>query len=219
MINFNHKLVIFDLDGTLMNTSPGIFTTANWTMKKLGKPIETNLKQLSKFIGPPLKDCFRVTYDLDENLIEKACSIFRESYQNHGQYLSTIYDGMEDLLITLTENGIDCAVGTLKFEDVAHNMIKDKGLDKYFKRVYGSNLNGSISKASICQRIVKELNYKDDEVILVGDTKGDLMGAKKANIDFIAVTYGFGFNKELIQTEDMFSICSDVEQILDSLKK
>jgi phosphoglycolate phosphatase len=219
LINFNHKLVIFDLDGTLMNTSPGIFATANKTMKELGQPIETDLKQLAKFVGPPLKDCFRLTYNLDEDLIDDACEIFRKSYEEHGQYLSTIYDGMEDLLQTLTENGVDCAVGTLKYELVARNMIKDKGLDKYFKRVYGTDPRSELTKASICERIVKELGHNKKDSVLIGDTMGDFGGAKQANIDFIAVTYGFGFNNESIQTDDMFSICSDTKQILNSLMK
>lgn len=219
MINFNHKLVIFDLDGTLMNTSPGIFVTANKTMKELGKPIETDLKQLAKFVGPPLRDCFRLTYNLDEELIDDACKIFRKLYGEHGQYLSTLYDGMEELLQTLTENGVDCAVGTLKYELFARNMIKEKGLDKYFKRVYGSDSEGELTKASICQRIVKELGHNSKDSVLIGDTIGDLSGAKLANIDFIAVTYGFGFNNELKQTDDMFSICSNTKQILNSLIK
>jgi phosphoglycolate phosphatase len=217
--NLNHKLVIFDLDGTLMNTSPGIFTTANWTMKELGLPIENDLNQLAKFVGPPLKDCFRVTYNLEESLIDKACEIYRKGYQEHGQYLATVYDGMEDLLKTLNDNGVDCAVGTLKYERIARNMIKDKGLDKYFKKVYGSNAAGTISKASICERIVKELGHDNKDSILVGDTLGDLRGAKLSNINFIAVTYGFGFDSETIQTDEMFSVCSNTKQILTSLMK
>jgi len=219
LIKLNHKLVIFDLDGTLMNTSPGIFATANRTMKELGQPIETDLKKLAKFVGPPLKDCFRLTYNLDEELIDDACEIFRKAYEDHGQYLATIYDGMEELLQTLTENGVDCAVGTLKYEKVARNMIIDKGLDKYFKRVYGSDPHGKLTKASICQRIVKELGHNNEDSVLVGDTMGDLGGAKLANIDFIAVSYGFGFNGESLQTDDIFSICSDTKQILNSLMK
>lgn len=219
MINLNHKLVIFDLDGTLMNTSPGIFTTANWTMKELGLPIETDVKQLSKFVGPPLKDCFRVTYNLKEELIDKACEIYRKGYFEHGQYLATVYDGMEDLLKTLNDNGIDCAVGTLKYEEVARNMIKDKGLDKYFKKIYGTDTSGNISKSDICKRIVEELGHRKEDSILIGDTLSDLNGAKGANINFMAVTYGFGFNNETTKTDDMFSVCSDTKQIFNSLKK
>jgi phosphoglycolate phosphatase len=186
-------------------------------MQKLGKPIETDLKKLSKFVGPPLRDCFRLTYNLEEELIDEACQIFRAAYEKHGQYHSTMYDGIEELLKTLTDNGVDCAVGTMKYELIARNMIKDKGLDKYFKKIYGSSSDGETTKAENCGKIMKELGHKEEDSVLVGDTMIDLGGAKTANIDFIAVTYGFGFNKETIKTDDMFSLCSDTKQIFRSL--
>jgi phosphoglycolate phosphatase len=214
-----YKVAIFDLDGTLMNTSPGIFTTANWTMKQLGKPIETDLKQLAKFVGPPLKECFKVTFDLEDELIEKACTIFRKGYDEHGKHLAIPYEGMADLLETLNENNIICSVATMKYESPARDMIIEQDLDKYFKLVYGSDFEGIKTKASIITQILNELNVDKSEAVLIGDTLHDLRGAKEAGIDFIGVSYGFGFTSDYEITDYMVALCANPKEVLKEIIK
>jgi phosphoglycolate phosphatase len=214
-----YKIALFDLDGTLMNTSPGIFTTANWTMKQLGKPIETDLKQLSKFVGPPLKECFRVTFNLEEELIDEACEIFRKGYDEHGKHLATPYEGMAELLQSLNSNDIICSVATMKYEDPARDMIVEQDLDKYFKVVYGSDVEGIKTKSSIISQTLKELNIDPRDAVLVGDTQHDLIGAKEAGVDFIGVSYGFGFNSDSQLNENMIALCSKPMDILKEIIK
>lgn len=214
-----YKLAIFDLDGTLMNTSSGIFTTANWTMKQLGKPVETDLKQLSKFVGPPLNECFKVTYDLEDNLIEKACEIYREGYEKHGKHLAIPYDGISKLLENLNANNIVCCVATMKYEEPARDMIIEQDLDKYFKLVYGSDIDGKKTKTSIITQLLKDLKIDKSDAVLIGDTLHDSIGAKGAGVDFIGVTYGFGFNNETKKDKDMIALCSNPHEILKEIIK
>lgn len=214
-----YKVAIFDLDGTLMNTSPGLFTTANWTMKQLGKPIETDLNQLSKFVGPPLKECFKVTFNLEDELIEKACTIFRSGYDEHGKHLAFPYDGVSDLLEALNENNIICCVATMKYEEPARFMIIEQDLDKYFKLVYGSDFEGKKTKSSIINQILIELNIAKSEAVLIGDTKNDLRGADEAGIDFIGVSYGFGFTPDFEINEKMIALCSNPKDVLKEIIK
>ena len=82
--------ILFDLDGTLLDTSPGIFTTANFTMRELGFK-EQNSTQLRKFVGPPLAACFRVACGLEESLIPKACEVYRTEYTRSGCTVSCAY--------------------------------------------------------------------------------------------------------------------------------
>ncbi|MBK5200365.1 MAG: HAD-IA family hydrolase [Spirochaetaceae bacterium] len=214
-----YKVVIFDLDGTLMNTSPGIFTTANWTMKQLGKPIETDLKQLAKFVGPPLKECFKVTFDLEDELIEKACIIFRKGYEEHGKHLAIPYEGMADLLKNLNDNNIICSVATMKYESPARDMIIEQDLDKYFKLVYGSDFEGLKTKGSIIIQILNELQVDKNEAVLIGDTLHDLRGASEAGIDFIGVSYGFGFTPDYEITDQMIALCANPKDVLKEIIK
>lgn len=215
----NYKLVIFDLDGTLMNTAPGIFATANWTMKQLGKPIETDVQQLRKFVGPPLTECFKVTYDLEDELIDEACKIYRMKYEESGKHIATVYDGMEDVLQSLNDNDLICSIATNKYQEVARDMVEEQELEKYFNLVYGSDHAGTITKGGIISKIIDELNIDPKDAVMVGDTFSDLNGASEAGVDFIAVTYGFGFNNDSELTDDIVSFCPTTKDILDIIYK
>lgn len=212
-----YDLVIFDLDGTIINSSPGIYSTANWTMSQLGLPVEVDMKQLKKFIGPPLKDCFKVTYNLEDSLLEKACEIYREGYAKHGKYLSTLYDGIEDVFKTLNSKSIKCAIGTMKNEPMAIDIAKNLDIYNQFEVIVGSDDLGNITKADVIRKIVKEVNVDLDRVVLVGDTEYDLIGAKDANVDFIAVTYGFGFTSDLQINSNITNIATSPKDILSCI--
>lgn len=189
-----YKLVIFDLDGTLMNTSPGIFESANKTRERMGLPIEEDLSVLSRFIGPPIKDCFRVTYNMtDEKQIEEAVTIFREFYTTQGMYHAIPFDGMKDTLKALQDQGYLLAVGTMKHGSTAKAMMTHFGFDPYFAEVAGSDEHGTLTKGLIVQALCEQFGVLPSQAVLVGDTMHDSLGAEYAQVDFIAAQYGFGF--------------------------
>ncbi len=210
----NYKLIIFDFDGTLVNSSPGIYNTANWTVKQLGLEEVSDIEQLNKFIGPPLKDCFKLTYDLDDSLLDKACDLYRGKYEISGQYEVEIFDGVENVLKLLKEKGYTLAIATMKYRDIVFSMLEHLNLVKYFEYIDGTNIEGTKYKAQILNEIVQHFNIDKKDSLLIGDTDHDKDAAVEANIDFLAVNYGFGYNKKTKVSKDMVGIASTPKDIL-----
>lgn len=191
------RLVIFDLDGTLLDTSPGIFATAKYTMRRLGLSPDVPEEQMRKFIGPPIAQCFKVVYDLPDQYLDDALAIYKKRYVSDGQYQALVYPGMQMVLKTLKERGYLLAVGTLKNESTAGNMMRHYALAPYFVSIHGdfSTLAGGRTKADVLRLVLSDTHVKPEEAVLVGDTTHDQNGANVAGVGFVPVTYGFGFSR------------------------
>ncbi len=210
----NYKLIIFDFDGTIVDSSPGIYNTANWSVKQLGLKEETNTNQLRKFIGPPLKDCFKYTYNLDDKYIDEACDIYRKRYFEKGQYDVKVFDGIEDVLLSLKEKGYILAIATMKYREIVFSMLKYLNLAKYFDYIDGTNIEGTKYKAEILNEIILHFNIDKKNSILIGDTYHDESAAIESEIDFLAVSYGFGFNEKSKINSSMIGIAPSTSDIL-----
>lgn len=191
-----HSTILFDLDGTLLDTSPGIFYTANFTMRALGRK-EQSPTQLRKFVGPPLAACFRVACGLEEDIISTACDIYREEYTRAGAlYQAEIYEGIPQLLEQLHHRGVTLGVATLKYEKLAHDILEYFGLLQWFSVISGADLSGKFTKADIIINAIERLGKdQSGEVLMVGDTPHDMDGAITAQVDFVGVDWGFGFSR------------------------
>jgi len=193
---YMRSTILFDLDGTLLNTSPGIFSTANQTVQELGfEPLSD--AQLRKFVGPPLAACFRVACGLEEALIPRACSVYREIYDNKGaMYQASVYPQILELLQHLSQRGCTMGVATLKYEPLAEDILEHFGIANYFKTIVGADSGGKLSKADIIRIALERIQQEDySQVIMVGDTPHDLDGAVAIGVDFLGVDWGFGFSK------------------------
>ncbi|MGD1817069.1 MAG: HAD hydrolase-like protein [Pleomorphochaeta sp.] len=210
----NYKLIIFDFDGTLVDSSSGIYNTANWSVKQIGLKEETNLEQLNKFIGPPLKDCFKLTFNLPDELMEKACDIYRQRYIEKGQYEVEVFEGVEDVLKELKAKGYILAVATMKYREVVFTMLKYLNLDGYFEYIDGTNIEGTKYKAEILNEIVEHFNVDKKDAVLIGDTYHDETAAVEADVDFLAVSYGFGFNEKTKIESSMIGLATTPKDIL-----
>lgn len=188
--------ILFDLDGTLLDTSPGIFYTANKTMQTLGFA-SLSESQLRKFVGPPLAACFRVACGVEEFLIPEACTIYRDIYtEEGGVYQASVYPQILELLQQLTTRGFVLGVATLKLESLATHMLKHFGLKPYFKTIAGADSEGKLTKADIISIALERLKQPDySQAIMVGDTPHDFDGAVAVGVDFVGVDWGFGFTK------------------------
>ena len=173
------KAVLFDLDGTLLDTSEGIFHTANYTVAMLGHEPCEDMVQLRKFVGPPLKDCFRIVYGFQDEKL--------------GMHLCHIYPGLEETIDSLHSLGLKVGVCTLKYERLARMIFDEKGLSAKLDTVRGTDEEGKITKAESILRATKDLGLEPADVLMVGDTVNDQMGAEEAGVDFLAVSWGFGF--------------------------
>ena len=151
---------------------------------------------MRKFIGPPIMDCFRIVYNLREELIPDAVDIYKKRYFEQGQYQAIIYDGMPEVLECLSSRGYLLAVGTLKNESTARHMMEHFGLSGFFSTIRGALdiIGCERTKAEILRLVMQDVGMKPDETVLVGDTLHDHNGAIEANVGFVPVIYGFGFN-------------------------
>lgn len=190
-----YSAVLFDLDGTLLDTSRGILNCISFAEEAMLLP-KLDDESKKRFIGPPLSESFRREYALNENDVTRAVEFYRERYRKKGMFEAEIYDGIVPLLAALREEGVKTAVATLKLGCYAEKMISFFGLSPYFQCVRGTDETGSVTKAEIIGQCIEHIGVQPCEAVLVGDSRYDRVGAQQAGVDFIGVSYGFGFKPD-----------------------
>ncbi len=185
--------VIFDLDGTLLDTSKGIFFTANQTARELGFPECHDRELFELFIGPPLHVGFSLVFSLEGQELQRASDKYIELYAiNGGDGLYEYYPGLVDALFRLKSNGIRLGVSTLKNENVASRMLRGSAYGDIFDSIHGSDDAESLSKSDIVAMTLSDLGT-GNRTLVVGDSESDLKGAHSNSLPFLAVSWGFGF--------------------------
>lgn len=189
------KNVIFDLDGTLLDTTEGVLESIRFTAKELGYP-ELSYEELQTFIGPPVQLSFIKHYGCDGKKAQRAADLFRSYYKDTALFKAKPYDRILELCEEFKSSNIKMAVATYKREDYALALLCHFGFDSYCVSMHGADNYNMLKKEDIVELCRKELGALKDECVLVGDTEQDAAGASKAGIPFLAVTYGFGFKSE-----------------------
>ena len=192
MIKKNYKLIIFDLDGTIANTSQGIVTCYKYTINKMIN-LEPTSEELKSIIGIPLIKTFMTKFNFSKNDAIKATTIYRKKYAEKGIYEVKLYNGLKEVLIELKKRGYRLAVATLKADNLAKSLLKNLNISKYFDVIHGVDDKDSLSKSDLIDMCKNDLNINSKETILVGDSISDKNGANLSKVDFIAAKYGFGF--------------------------
>ena len=186
------EAIIFDLDGTLLDTSAGIFHSVRYAEKELGlTPIpETELK---RFVGPPPKEMYREIYGLDDPTALTAAKKHREYGSARAIYEAEVYEGMEDVLGRLRQKGFKLGVATLKKQNIAEAVLKNFSLYGYFDTIVGMDEEESYTKSMTIRKAMENMCVR--QAVVVGDSPYDFEGAQASNTDFIGVLYGFGFRR------------------------
>ena len=177
---------------------------------------ELTIDQQTSFIGPPLVDSFIRECGFSENDARKAVELYRQRYKERGLYEAKHYHQIKELLILINENNCNTAVATLKRDDFAKEIIQHFELSPYFNSINGIDDKDTHSKSDIILMCLKELEQDDfSKVVMIGDSIYDAIGAEEAGIDFIAVTYGYGFKnkEEASQVKNVF-IAENVSDII-----
>ena len=191
-----YKAVFFDLDGTLMDTSEGVLSGGRYAMDKLGLEIQADARW-DLFIGPPLGDCFRLTFGIsDDKTVEKLCEAYHEYYMETGRFLAKFYPGILEVLKTLKERGYILGITSMKNEDLVQAMCKHFKVDCYFTEQLGIDLTGTMTKADLLKEGFRRQGLKPEECVLIGDTSIDAKGAADAGCACIKANWGFGFKKD-----------------------
>lgn len=191
------RLIVFDLDGTLLDTSPGIFSSITATTRLHGF-IEPDSEQLRTFIGPPIQDSFRRFYSLSAEEADILAADFRKDYAGRTLLMATPYSGIFDTMDGLLKQGHRLAVCTYKRQSYALPLLEHFGFTRYTDLIYGSDAGNRFTKSDLLRQCIDASGYFREKSFLVGDTGSDLKAASEVGVPFIAVTYGFGFTEENI---------------------
>lgn len=215
----DYRLIIFDLDGTLADTSEGIFNSIRYTQEKMGLfPPETD-EQMRSHIGPPVEESYHRIFELTGERLQQAAAYHKEYALQKGLYEASLYDGIPELLGQLKPNH-KLAVATLKFEETATQMLQHLGIAQYFDIICGAIPGQHTTKLDTLHRARQHCNATPAQTLLIGDSRYDALGAQQDAIDFLAVTYGFGFRTEADAAEFPNVSCAGNEvELLSFFKK
>jgi len=214
MNGINH--IVFDMDGTLFDTSEGILDCYIHVAKSMDRDIPSQ-SSLYKLIGGPLRTNLKNLYGLDGSECSLAVDLYRTHYSEIGLEKSVAYPKVQSTIKHLYENGYDLSVATLKRQDFAVEFIKKNGLTPYFRAVNGMDLNDTLSKEALIRNCIRDCNSSERTTLVIGDSESDLNGAAKNNAHFLAATWGFGFNEPFC-LENGIQYVSQFEDIIDHLE-
>lgn len=210
------KAILFDLDGTLTDSGEGIMKCAQLALEHFGIHV-ADYHDLRVFVGPPL-DMMFIKHGVPADKTDEAIAVYRSRYLTVGKFENFPYPGIAEMLDKLKKLGYKLYVATSKPEPPSVEIIEHFGLDQYFDRVCGATFDGSRSSKADVISYLLDLNGRADEVIMVGDTAFDVIGAKAHNIPCIGVAWGYGLVEDM-EKAGATAIAHTVDELYDLLQK
>lgn len=199
MIPFDQRsYILFDLDGTVIDSQEGIFNSLHYAFSKLG--MDTPGEDiLSQFIGPSIGATFIRLFGFSKEQADEGVRIYREYYRAKGLLECSAYPGIAELLDALHAQGKHTALATKKPGMFAIEILKALDLYHRFDTIQGASPEDSSEhKGYVVETALRELGVEDkSKAVLIGDTWYDCVGAAQAGIDCIGVLYGFGDPKKM----------------------
>ena len=209
-----YKCVLFDLDGTLTDPGVGIVNGIVYALNKFGIEVD-DMSKLYEFIGPPIKDSFMGYYGMSEEDALTCVKYYREYYGETGLFENKVYPDIPFVLEELKNRGLNLVVATSKPTLFSEQILEKFDLMKYFDFISGSSMDGNnAEKAVIISNALEKLSYEPNEMIMVGDRKFDVIGAKSNDMQSIGVLYGYG-NTEELEAAGADFICSEPKGLLE----
>ncbi len=211
--------IIFDLDGTLVDSVEGVTGSVRYALDKFG--IKTGETELKSFIGPPLQCSFRERYGFNEEEVRQAIEWFRSDYREKGVYESSLYPFVQEMLDKLDRSGKRVFLATSKATCFAEIILCHLKIDHYFADVSGATLDGKrVEKKDVLAHLFEQNSFIDQsKTAMVGDREHDIVGARAFGLDSFAVTYGYGSEEELRQACPSYyahSVLALTEMLLNS---
>lgn len=192
-----YSCILFDLDGTLTYSHPGIYASIRYALSRLGYP-EPDEKSLRKCVGPPLTYAFSEIFGLPEERVPLAVAAYRERYSAAGWRENEPVPGAAEALKTLSERGYRLAMATSKPEIFARRISDEFGFTPWLETLAGSGTDGSFPrKEDVIREALRRLNAPPAEALMVGDRMHDAEGASACGVDFAGLEGGYAEPGEL----------------------
>ena len=191
-----YQTILFDLDGTLTDSAPGVIHSVQYALNKYG--ITEAYENLQCFIGPPLIQSFQKFYGFGHEQAEEAVVYYREYYSAGGIFENEVYPGIKELLQDLKRAGKTLAVATSKPEFFAKQVLDHFELTGYFDFIGGALMDETrTTKVEVLAYTLSEMKADPTASVMVGDREHDALAAKDLGLDCIGVLYGYGSREEL----------------------
>ncbi len=209
------KQILFDLDGTLTDSGEGIMHCFELSLAKYHLPVPSR-DTLRICVGPPLRDSFR-RFGVAENIMEEAVLTYRDNYNAVGQFENFPYPGIEQLLQKLRNAGHKLYVATSKPECMSVEILTRYDLAQYFDIICGATVDGTRNtKEAVIAYLLAQLPNKEN-LIMVGDTIYDVVGANAHGIPTIGVSWGYGNLEEMKAAGAV--IADSMQTLLEKLER
>lgn len=206
--------ILFDLDGTLTDSGEGIINCAKLALEHFGIPVPDK-EALRVFVGPPLHDSF-VKFGVPAEMADEAIRIYRSRYIPIGKFENSPYPGIRELLETLHKEGCRLYVATSKPEAMSVEILEHFDLARYFSGIYGATMDKSRStKEDVIAYLLCQCSAAEN-VVMVGDTVFDVVGAAAHGIPAIGVSWGYGSVTDM-KDAGAIAIAEDPQQLLSIL--
>lgn len=193
----NVRNLLFDLDGTLVDSSRTISACIDYALRQVGTSAGREVA-ISSLIGKPLLDIFREVFAMPGAQADSAIAHYREHYDRLEQAGSVVYDNMAEVLAELGSNGYRLFIATVKPTSVAEKVLTDLRLRSFFEGVAGASMGPERrDKKRIIRHALRKFELDPRQSLMIGDRDQDVLGARANGLAAVAVTYGFGSEKEL----------------------
>ena len=202
--------VLFDVDGTLLHSSPGILATMEYTFRAVG--IDPAGIDLGRYLGPPLRRSF-AEHAATEAEVERMVEIYRRRYHQVGRHQCSPYPGVKEMLAALKAAGVRLYTATSKPTVVVTPILEEQGLAGYFDFIGGASEDRSVdTKTAVMRLVLARDELRGAKALMAGDRADDMRGAADCGLPAAAALYGYGSRQEL----EPFSPCfwaQDCEQL------
>lgn len=207
--------VLWDLDGTLLDTAPGITATIQHTLETLGRPVPP-AEELRSCIGPPFASWFpRLLGSRDPALLEDAVRLYRERYGAGAMFDAVLFEGIAPVVAGFQSRGLRQIVVTSKARPYAEVLVERFGLAPAMPRVYGPELHEHAhDKYDLVRRVLLDERSPLHQVVMIGDRSTDMLAAKRNGLAAIGVRWGYGTDTELALAEALADHPADLVPML-----
>lgn len=209
------RYIFFDLDGTLIDPAMGITNAIMYALQYFDIVVQDR-RELYSFIGPPLKEQFKIVFKLTDEQADEMLRLYRVYYSDKGLFENTVYEGIPTMLSTLQEAGFKLVLATSKPAVYAERILEHFDLKQYFTFVSGCELGGArVEKEDVIRFALEQLHIESSaDVRMVGDRSFDVNGARACGIETIGVLYGYGSRQELRGAKAVAANVEELQRIL-----
>jgi phosphoglycolate phosphatase len=193
-----YKWLLFDLDGTIIFSHPGIFSCAKKALAEMGEKTDYSDAFLRQMVGPPLEYTFEFMFGLSTERALEATKIYRKHYAVTGVNENELIPGMKEALCALQKAGYVLGMATSKPQRFADQIAQRLQIAQYFEKIVGCGLDGSLpTKADVIQEALKQLGASKEQTLMIGDRYHDFDGAKETGLDCALIRVGYAEEGEI----------------------